>query len=97
VKAAVAIPTQRRAAISTSRWRRSPAGARGRRRGRRGRRRARRGDRAAAERHGARYLRHDAPRGLNAARNTRAARHRRALVCFVDDDVAVRRVAAPRC
>ncbi len=46
--------------------------------------------RAATERHGARYLRHDAPRGLNAARNTALEATDAPLVCFVDDDVAVR-------
>jgi GT2 family glycosyltransferase len=46
--------------------------------------------RAVAERHGARYLRHDAPRGLNAARNTALQGTDAALVCFVDDDVEVR-------
>jgi GT2 family glycosyltransferase len=46
--------------------------------------------RAVAERLGARYLRHDAPRGLNAARNTALAATDAELVCFVDDDVAVR-------
>jgi GT2 family glycosyltransferase len=46
--------------------------------------------RAAAQRHGARYLAHDAPRGLNAARNTALAATEADLVCFVDDDVEVR-------
>ncbi|MGZ6675282.1 MAG: glycosyltransferase family 2 protein, partial [Solirubrobacteraceae bacterium] len=46
--------------------------------------------RAAAERYGARYLRHDAPRGLNAARNTALQATDAPLVCFVDDDVEVR-------
>jgi GT2 family glycosyltransferase len=46
--------------------------------------------RAAAERSGARYLRHDAPRGLNAARNAALAATDADLVCFVDDDVEVR-------
>jgi GT2 family glycosyltransferase len=46
--------------------------------------------RAVAERHGARYLRHDAPRGLNAARNTALQATDAPLVCFVDDDVEVR-------
>ena len=46
--------------------------------------------RAAAERHGARYLRHDAPRGLNAARNAALQATDAPLVCFVDDDVEVR-------
>jgi GT2 family glycosyltransferase len=46
--------------------------------------------RAVAERHGARYLRHDAPRGLNAARNTALYATDADLVCFVDDDVSVR-------
>jgi GT2 family glycosyltransferase len=46
--------------------------------------------RAAAERHGARYLRHDEPHGLNAARNTALQATDAPLVCFVDDDVEVR-------
>jgi GT2 family glycosyltransferase len=46
--------------------------------------------RAAAERHGARYLHHAAPRGLNAARNTALRATDAPLVCFVDDDVEVR-------
>ena len=46
--------------------------------------------RAAAERHGARYVRHDAPRGLNAARNSALDATDAELVCFVDDDVEVR-------
>jgi glycosyltransferase involved in cell wall biosynthesis len=46
--------------------------------------------RAAAGRHGARYLPHVAPRGLNAARNTALQATDAAVVCFVDDDVAVR-------
>jgi GT2 family glycosyltransferase len=46
--------------------------------------------RAVAERFGARYLRHEAPRGLNAARNTALVATDAELVCFVDDDVAVR-------
>jgi GT2 family glycosyltransferase len=46
--------------------------------------------RAVAERHRARYLRHEAPRGLNAARNTALAATDADLVCFVDDDVEVR-------
>lgn len=45
---------------------------------------------AAAARHGARYLAHEAPRGLNAARNTALVATEAELVCFVDDDVAVR-------
>jgi hypothetical protein len=43
--------------------------------------------RAACERHGARYVAHERPRGLNAARNTGIAVTRGALICFVDDDV----------
>ena len=46
--------------------------------------------RAAAERHGARYLPHASPRGLNAARNTALQATDARLVCFVDDDVEVR-------
>lgn len=46
--------------------------------------------RAATVRHGARYVAHDAPRGLNAARNTGIAQARSDLFVFVDDDVAVR-------
>jgi hypothetical protein len=45
---------------------------------------------AVAARHGARYLHHDAPRGLNAARNTAIAATDADLLCFVDDDVEVR-------
>lgn len=41
---------------------------------------------ALAARHGARYLAHGAPRGLNAARNTAIAATRAPLVCFLDDD-----------
>ncbi len=43
--------------------------------------------RAAAARHGARYVAHDAPRGLNAARNTGLDATVAELICFVDDDV----------
>ncbi|MGZ6695731.1 MAG: glycosyltransferase family 2 protein [Solirubrobacteraceae bacterium] len=43
--------------------------------------------RATALRHGARYLHHDRPRGLNAARNTALDATAAELVCFVDDDV----------
>jgi GT2 family glycosyltransferase len=46
--------------------------------------------RAVAERFGARYLRHEASKGLNAARNTALAATDAELVCFLDDDVAVR-------
>jgi GT2 family glycosyltransferase len=46
--------------------------------------------RAVVERFGARYLAHDAPRGLNAARNTALDATDAALVCFIDDDVEVR-------
>ena len=45
--------------------------------------------RAAAERHGARYVAHDRPRGLNAARNTGIDATGAELLIFVDDDVAV--------
>ena len=73
------------------RSRRRPRGAR-RRGARRRRRRPTRPTRAAAERHGARYVAHAAPRGLNAARNTGVRAHAtRELLVFVDDDVAVRR------
>lgn len=40
-----------------------------------------------ARRAGVRYLRHERPRGLNAARNTALAETRAELVVFVDDDV----------
>jgi GT2 family glycosyltransferase len=46
--------------------------------------------RATAARHGARYVAHDASRGLNAARNTAIDAARGELLVFVDDDVAVR-------
>ncbi|HSD79183.1 MAG TPA: glycosyltransferase [Solirubrobacteraceae bacterium] len=51
--------------------------------------------RAVAERHGARVVAHDAPRGLNAARNTAidataAGEPAADLLAFVDDDVEVR-------
>jgi GT2 family glycosyltransferase len=46
--------------------------------------------RAVAERHGARYVAHDASRGLNAARNTGIDAAGGELLVFVDDDVAVR-------
>jgi GT2 family glycosyltransferase len=46
--------------------------------------------RAAAARHGARYLAHERSRGLNAARNTAIDATDADLLCFVDDDVAVR-------
>ncbi|MCW3000013.1 MAG: glycosyltransferase [Solirubrobacterales bacterium] len=45
--------------------------------------------RAVAVRHGARYVAHDAPRGLNAARNTAIDSTGSDLLIFVDDDVAV--------
>ena len=45
--------------------------------------------RALAERHGARYLAHGAPRGLNAARNTAIADSAADLIAFLDDDVEV--------
>ena len=45
--------------------------------------------RALAERFGARYEPHDAPRGLNVARNTGVRRSSGELVVFVDDDVRV--------
>jgi GT2 family glycosyltransferase len=45
--------------------------------------------RAVAARHGARYLAHQAPRGLNAARNTALRSTDAELVCFLDDDVRV--------
>src|SRR3954468_9366916 len=43
--------------------------------------------RAVAARHGARYVRHDRPRGLNVARNTAIDATDAALVVYVDDDV----------
>jgi len=46
--------------------------------------------RETAQRHGARYVAHDASRGLNAARNTGIDETRGELLVFVDDDVAVR-------
>jgi GT2 family glycosyltransferase len=46
--------------------------------------------RAVAERHAARYVAHAVSRGLNAARNTGLDETSAELVCFVDDDVAVR-------
>ena len=46
--------------------------------------------RAVAERHGARVVAHDAPRGLNAARNTGIDATGADLLVFVDDDVEVR-------
>ena len=48
------------------------------------------------ERHGARYVAHDAPRGLNAARNTGVDAAAADLLVFVDDDVAVRARLARR-
>jgi GT2 family glycosyltransferase len=45
---------------------------------------------AAAARHGARYVAHATPRGLNAARNTGLDATDAELIVFVDDDVAVR-------
>jgi len=44
-------------------------------------------NRLAAERHGARYLPHPAPRGPNAARNTGIAAAQSKLIVLVDDDV----------
>jgi GT2 family glycosyltransferase len=46
--------------------------------------------RLVCERHGARYLRDTAGRGLNAARNAALAATDADLVCFVDDDVEPR-------
>ncbi len=46
--------------------------------------------REVAARHGARYVAHDASRGLNAARNTGIDAAHTDLLVFVDDDVAVR-------
>ena len=40
-----------------------------------------------ADAHGARYLAHGEPRGLNAARNTAIAAAEAELLCFLDDDV----------
>ncbi len=45
--------------------------------------------RTVADRHGARYLSHPEPRGLNAARNTGIAATEAPLLVFVDDDVDV--------
>jgi GT2 family glycosyltransferase len=45
--------------------------------------------RALAERHGARYLFHPEPRGLNAARNTGIESAGGELLVFIDDDVQV--------
>ena len=53
--------------------------------------------RAVAARHGARYVAHDAPRGLNAARNTALDATDGDARCFVDDDVEVRPAGWPRC
>jgi GT2 family glycosyltransferase len=47
------------------------------------------GTREVAARHGARYVAHDAPRGLNAARNTAIDETDADLLVYVDDDVAV--------
>jgi GT2 family glycosyltransferase len=47
--------------------------------------------RAAAERAGARYVAHDRPLGLNAARNTAIAQTEADWLFFVDDDVEARR------
>jgi len=44
---------------------------------------------AVADRHGARYLAHDAPRGLNVARNTGIRATAADLLVYVDDDVEV--------
>ena len=46
--------------------------------------------RAAARRHGARYVAHPGPRGLNAARNSGIDAAAADLLVFVDDDVEVR-------
>jgi GT2 family glycosyltransferase len=43
-----------------------------------------------ARRHGARYVAHDRPLGLNAARNTGARETTAPLLAYVDDDVEVR-------
>src|SRR3954454_15503737 len=48
------------------------------------------GTRAVAERHGCRYVSYGPSRGLNAARNAGIAASDADLLCFVDDDVAVR-------
>lgn len=45
--------------------------------------------RAVTARHGARYVPHDRPRGLNDARNTGIDAARSDVLAFVDDDVAV--------
>jgi GT2 family glycosyltransferase len=44
---------------------------------------------ALAASHGAQYIAHGAPRGLNAARNTAIAAAEADLLCFLDDDVDV--------
>jgi GT2 family glycosyltransferase len=44
---------------------------------------------ALAERHGARYVAHGEPRGLNVARNTAIDHSATDLFCFLDDDVEV--------
>jgi GT2 family glycosyltransferase len=44
---------------------------------------------ALAERHGARYIAHGEPRGLNVARNTAIDAASTDLFCFLDDDVEV--------
>ncbi|MEY2535868.1 MAG: hypothetical protein QOF29_3778, partial [bacterium] len=46
--------------------------------------------RVVAARHGARYVAHDGPRGLNVARNTAIDATDADLLVYVDDDVAVR-------
>lgn len=45
--------------------------------------------RAVTQKHGARYVAHDGPRGLNAARNTAIDHTGSDLLLFVDDDVRV--------
>src|SRR3954454_11338424 len=44
---------------------------------------------ALAARHGARYVAHGAPLGVNVARNTACAEAASELLCFLDDDVEV--------
>jgi len=45
--------------------------------------------RAVAQRHGARYVAHDGPRGINVARNTAIDVTEAPLLAYLDDDVEV--------